>query len=153
AGQGTAALEILEQLPDTDMLLVPVGGGGLISGMALAAKALRPQISVYGAQSEWIVRERTAPSSADRLLQSLSIADGIAVKSIGAITGPLIERFVDHLCTVSEEQVAHAIMRVLEFERTVLEGAGAAATAALLSCELPPTARKIVVMVSGSNID
>ena len=156
AGQGTIGLEVLEQVPDVDTVLVPVGGGGLISGICIAIKEVRPEVRVIGieadaAASAWASRE------AGRIVQiahSDTLADGIATKRIGDLTFPIIERYVDDLVSVSEDAIAAAILLLLEREKTVAEGAGAVPIAALLSgrLRLEPEAR-VVAVLSGGNID
>jgi threonine dehydratase len=156
AGQGTCGLEILDQLPDLDSVIVPIGGGGLISGIATAIKAHRPEIFVLGVQSAWALaaRERLKDSTvAQPLIAPASIADGIAVKTVGTLTAPIIAARVDHIATVTENEIAHGILRLLELERTVVEGAGAAGIAALLAGHLPARCKKTAVVVCGSNID
>lgn len=156
AGQGTCGLEILEQLPDVDSIIVPVGGGGLVSGIATAIKARRPDTFILGVQSAWAIaaRQRASdPASPPPLIPPTTIADGIAIKTIGALTAPIIAARVDSLVAVSENEIAHAIVRLLELERTVTEGAGAAGVAALLAAHLPARFQKTVVVVCGSNID
>jgi len=154
AGQGTAGLEVLEQCPDLDSIIVPVGGGGIVSGIATAIKHQKPDVFVLGVQSEWIVEKRKDTSGFDPLSNSsMSLADGIAVKTIGKLTAPIIEARVDKLVTISEQAIAKSIIQFLEFERVVVEGAGAAGLGALLSNHLPENCNKTVVMVCGSNID
>jgi len=156
AGQGTAGLEIMEQLADFDSVIVPIGGGGLISGISTAIKSKRPDVFFLGVQSEWVVTARAKkldPAAPQPLIPPTSIADGIAVKTIGKLTAPIIAQNVDQVVTVSENEIANAIMRLLELERTVVEGAGAAGVAALLSGYLPATCKKTAVVVCGSNID
>jgi len=154
AGQGTAGLEILEQCPGMDSIIVPVGGGGLISGVATALKHHNPEIFVLGVQSEWIIEKRRNLSSSDSLSSgSRSLADGIAVKTIGKLTRPIIEAKVDKLVSISEKAIANSIIKLLELERAVVEGAGAAGIGALLANHLPQKCQKTVVMVCGSNID
>ena len=156
AGQGTAGLEILDQLADFDSVIVPIGGGGLISGISTAIKSQRPDVFFLGVQSEWVVNARAKkadPSAPQPLIPPTSIADGIAVKTIGKLTAPIIAANVDAVVTVSENQIANAIMRLLELERTVVEGAGAAGIAALLAGMLPAKYKRTAVVVCGSNID
>lgn len=156
AGQGTAGLEILDQLADFDSVIVPIGGGGLISGIATAIKERRPDVFILGVQSEWIVAQRAKkadPNAPKPLIPPTSIADGIAVKTIGKLTAPIIAAKVDQIVTVSENEIANAIMRLLELERTVVEGAGAAGIAALLVGHLPKRYKRTAVVVCGSNID
>ena len=156
AGQGTIGLEVLEQVPDVDTILVPVGGGGLISGICIAIKEVRPEVRVIGIEAEaaasaWASRE------AGRVVQIThtdTLADGIATKRIGDLTFPIIARYVDDLISVSEDAIAAAILLLLEREKTVAEGAGAVPLAALLSgrLRLEPEAR-VVAVLSGGNID
>lgn len=155
AGQGSCGIEIYEQLPEVDAVFVPVGGGGLISGIATALKELRPKTKIIGVQSEWAVQHRSAPtnSSPPPRLPPATIADGIAVKRIGQITKPIIEQRVDTLLTASEASIAQAVVHYVEHEHTVIEGAGAAALAGLLSYRLPKELQHIVVLACGSNID
>lgn len=152
AGQGTCGLEVLEQVPDIDALIVPVGGGGLISGIATAAKAIKPEIQIIGVQSEWAVEGRKDLHRTD-LLTPLSLADGIAVKRIGQITSGIIDALVDSLVTVSEIEIAKSIIQLLKNEHVVVEGAGAAGFAALLNGHVPDSLNKIMVIQCGSNID
>ena len=153
AGQGSAGIEILEQLPEVDSIVVPVGGGGLISGIAAAIKQRKKAVRVFGVQSEWAASWRKRKNPHELLFQAGTIADGIAVKHIGTVTGPVIKNYVDSMTTVTEDEIANAIMRLLELERTVVEGAGAAAFAALLAGRIPKGAKNTVVMACGSNID
>ncbi len=152
AGQGTCALEILEQCKDCDGVVVPVGGGGLISGIAVVLAALRPDLPVIGVQSEWVMQERQSKPQPDRLVPA-TIADGIAVKRIGALTAPIIDKNVQRLIPVSERAIAKAIITLLEGEKTVVEGAGASGIAALLENLIPPEIKKPLFIISGSNID
>ncbi|MBW3582013.1 MAG: threonine ammonia-lyase [Euryarchaeota archaeon] len=155
AGQGTVGLEIHEQLPDVDTVVVAVGGGGLISGVATALKALKPDVRVIGVETEGAASAH-ASRAAGRVvrLESLdTIADGIATKSIGKLTFGLIEQYVDDLVLVSDSAVSHAILMLLERSKTVVEGAGAVALAALLSGKVDVKGKKAVAVVSGGNID
>ncbi|HKI52154.1 MAG TPA: threonine/serine dehydratase, partial [Geothermobacteraceae bacterium] len=134
AGQGTAGLELLAQLPEADTLLVPIGGGGLIAGVATAAKALKPQLKIIGVQaagapSALLSRRKGEPVT---LPSAKSLADGIVVKRLGNLTFPIIEELVDELVTVEEEEIAQAIVSLLEKGKLVVEGAGAVPLAALL---------------------
>jgi threonine dehydratase len=156
AGQGTIGLEILEQTPELEVLVVPIGGGGLISGMAAAVKELKPSVRVYGVQTE------AAPAMAEsfhagRLIPCpawRSVADGIAVKRPGELTFEYVRRYVDDVVTVSEEQIRVAIIRLLETGKTVVEGAAAAAFAAVAGRRIPDLAgRQVVIVLSGANID
>ncbi|MCB0335949.1 MAG: threonine ammonia-lyase [Bdellovibrionales bacterium] len=150
AGQGTIGLEILDQLPDADMIVVPVGGGGLISGIACAAKHLKPSIKIVGVQSDWVVKKTN--HTAERIPYA-SIADGIAVKSLGDLTKPLIDKYVDELVSVSEDEISDAIVKLLALEHAVVEGAGAAGIAAALAGKLPKIKGNTVFVICGSNID
>ena len=154
AGQGTVGLEILEQSPDADAVIVPVGGGGLIGGVALAIKSLAPSVEVAGVQVERFSAahdrfhgcgSRTGPSG--------TVAEGIAVKTPGGRTWPLIEAHVDELFLVGETAVEQAIFTLLEIEKTVVEGAGAAALAALAANAEKYRGRKVVLVLSGGNVD
>ena len=154
AGQGTIGLEILQQLPDVDSIVVPVGGGGLISGVAFTVKMLKPEVKVYGVQSQG------APSMVnslkDRKIEELSsvstISDGIAVKCPGDLTFDLCQKYVDDMFTVSDDETAVAILDLMEKQKLVSEGAGAVADAAALSRKVPLKG-KTVCLVSGGNID
>jgi len=156
AGQGTIGLELVEQVPELGAVVVPVGGGGLISGIATAVKALRPEVKVYGVATE------AAPASAESFRtgsvverpSQRSVADGIAVKKPGELTFAHIRRSVDDLVTVSEEQIRKAMFRLLEGCKTLAEGAAAVGVAALASGRLPELAgRRVAVVLSGGNID
>jgi threonine dehydratase len=155
AGQGTLALEVVSQLSDFDAVVVPVGGGGLVSGIALALKQLKPKCKIIGVQSQWATSHiKRSPAAKRQVFSSaLSIADGIAVKALGAITSKIIARHVDSLVQVSENHIARAIIAFLEQERSVVEGAGAAALAALLAGLVPKNLKRLVVVACGSNID
>ena len=153
AGQGTVALELLEDVPDIDTLIIPIGGGGLISGMATAAKALRPGIEVVGAQAELYpsmycrINGRDLPSSGD------TIAEGIAVKQPGDLTSAIIDALVDEILLVPERDIETAVSLFLQIEKTVAEGAGAAGLAALLTHKDRFKGRTIGLVISGGNID
>jgi threonine dehydratase len=156
AGQGTIGLEILEQVPDVEVVVVPIGGGGLISGIATALKEKKPSVRVYGVQTaaapsmaESFHAGRIVPCSAAR-----SVADGIAVKRPGELTFEHVLRSVDAVETVTEDQIRAAIIRMLEVGKTVTEGAAAAALAAVKERRFPDLDGKNVVMIlSGANID
>ncbi len=156
AGQGTIGLEIAEQIKDADAVIVPVGGGGLISGVAFAIKSLNPKIRVYGVQAAG------APSMLNSLehkkietLPSVStVADGIAVKEPGRLTFNLCSRYVDGIVSVTDDQVSAAILALIEKQKMIAEGAGAVALAAALFNKLPDVAgKKVVCLISGGNID
>jgi threonine dehydratase len=156
AGQGTVGLEILEQVADADAVLVPVGGGGLVSGLAAAVKALRPSVKVIGVETE-VLPCMLASIEEGRLVTvdaASTIADGIAVKRAGELTFEHVRRLVDEIVTVSEEEIASAILYLLEKEKTVVEGAGAVGVAALLNHKVRGLeGRRVVAVVSGGNID
>jgi len=155
AGQGTLGLELLEQRPDMDAVLVPVGGGGLIGGVALAIKAARPEVRVIGVQAETLPAMKQALETRTRttLPPASTIADGIAVRQVGELTLALARRYLDDVVTVTEEELANAILLLLEIEKTVVEGAGAAPLAALLNRKLGLGGRNVVLVLSGGNID
>jgi threonine dehydratase len=156
AGQGTIGLELLEQVPDLTAVVVPIGGGGLIGGIATAIKEQRPKVQVFGVEAAAAASAR-ASRDAGRIVPietSDTIADGIAVKRVGERTFPLIERYVDDIVAVDELQIASAIHWLLEREKLVAEGAGAVPLAAIVAGLLPLHAGDVAVMVlSGGNID
>ena len=154
-GQGTIGLELLEQAPGLEAVVVPIGGGGLISGIACALKETNPKIRVIGVEPEKLpsmlrAREAGAPVT---LNAEATVADGIAVRRAGDLTLPLVSRYVDEIVTVDDEEIASAILILLEKEKTLAEGAGAAALAALLQSKTNLRHRRTVVLVSGGNID
>ncbi len=155
AGQGTVGLEILEQLPDVDQVVVPVGGGGFISGVAFTMKKLRPSIKVYGVQASGAASMLV--SHEHQQIETLptvnTIADGIAVKSPGNLTFSLTEQYVDDIVTVTDDEIAVAILDLMEAQKLVSEGAGAVAVAAALSGKIPLKGKKTALIVSGGNID
>jgi threonine dehydratase len=152
-GQGVAGLELLDQISDFDAVVIPVGGGGYAAGIATAIKSVRPDVYVLGACSEWALSARgRSPEHAVSIPPS-TIADGIAVKTMGAVTGPILDQHLSSLVAVSERSIAKAIITLLEHEHVVVEGAGAAGVAAVLDGYLPAHIKKPVVMVCGSNID
>ncbi len=155
AGQGTVGLEIMEQAPEADVLLVPVGGGGLISGVAVAAKAVHPGIRVIGVQPEGAAAAYRSwqTGSPVHLTTVRTIADGLAVKRPREGTLALMRRWVDDMVLVSEDEIARAILLFLETGKLVVEGGGAAGLAALLSGRLDLAGRTVVVLASGGNID
>src|SRR5213594_5095953 len=155
AGQGTLGLELLEQLPDVEAVLVPVGGGGLIGGVALAIKAKRPDVRVIGVQSAALPAMSRSLERGERLRVQAAptIADGIAVRQVGELTLELARRWVDRVVTVDEEELANAVLLLLEIEKTVVEGAGAAPLAALLNRRLDLEGRRVALVLSGGNID
>lgn len=155
AGQGTIGLEILEQLPDVEAVIVPVGGGGLIGGVACAVKSLKPSVKVYGVQA----------CNADSMRRSLNrkvltyldtvstFADGIAVKKPGELTYGLCMKYVDDIVSVTDDETATAILALLERQKIVAEGAGAVAVAAVMFNKLPLEGKKVCALISGGNID
>lgn len=155
AGQGTVGLEILEQLPDVDAVVVPVGGGGLISGVALAIKNLRPDVKIYGVQAAGAASMHAAieNGSYQTLKTAFTFADGIAVKTPGENTYEIIKEYVDEIFTVTEDEIAAAILSLMENQKLVTEGAGAVPVAAALFGKLPIQGKKVVCIVSGGNID
>ena len=155
AGQGTIGLELLEQQPELDAVIVPVGGGGLIGGIALAVKEQRPGVQVIGVQAEEIPAMKAALAAAQRvtLPAAATIADGIAVRRVGEHTFDLARRYVDDVVSVSEEEIANAILLLLEIEKTVVEGAGATPLAALVNRKVALAGKTVVLILSGGNID
>lgn len=157
AGQGTVALEMLEDQPQLDMLVIAIGGGGLISGIATAAKALKPGIEIIGVQTERFPAMYAAVKGVSMPQGQYTIAEGIAVKSPGGLTQPIVSRLVDDIELVSEADIEHAIVVLLEIEKTVVEGAGAAGLAALLRAQEAGSERfkgkRIGLVLTGGNID
>jgi threonine dehydratase len=155
AGQGTIGLELLEQVPNLEAVVVPIGGGGLIGGLACALKERRPAVRVVGVEPFGLASMKAALEQHEpvTLPPASTIADGIAVRRAGARTLPLAERYVDEIVTVDDEEIANAILLLLEREKTVAEGAGAAATAALLQHRTSLENRVTVSLVCGGNID
>lgn len=155
AGQGSIGLEILEQLPDVEAVIVPIGGGGLISGVAFAIKALRPEVKVYGVQAAGAASMYKAYHEKHycTLDYVKTLADGIAVKTPGENTYEIINKYVDDIVTVSEDEISAAILTLMEKQKLVAEGAGATPVAAALFNKLPIEGKKTVCLVSGGNID
>jgi threonine dehydratase len=156
AGQGTVGLELAEQVPELTTVVVPIGGGGLISGIAIALESLRPEVRVIGVEPEAAASARAAREAGERtMLDSVeTMADGVAVKRVGERTFPLIERFVDDIVTVSEDEIASAIVSMLEQDRIVVEGAGAVGVAALATGKVGMSrGDDVAVVISGGNID
>ena len=153
AGQGTIALEMLATQPDLDLLLVPVGGGGMIAGMAIAAKATKRAIEIVGVEASRFASMHAALKGSTPIFGSTSIADGIAVKQPGQLTLDIVRRLVDDIVLVDEGDIEQAMLLLLEIEKTVVEGAGAAGLAGLLCNRERFAGRKIGVVLSGGNID
>ena len=155
AGQGTIGLEIMEEMSDVDAIVVPIGGGGLISGVAFAAKKLNPNIKVYGVQADG------APSMYNSIkegkiikLDSVNtIADGIKVMEPGENTFKLVSEYVDEIVTVTEDEISSAILALIEQQKMIAEGAGAVSVAAVMFNKIPVKGKKVVCVVSGGNID
>src|SRR5579864_4472023 len=155
AGQGTLGLEILQQHPNIEAIVVPIGGGGLIGGIACAVKETDPRVQVFGVQPAKIPSMKAAVEEGKlvTLNPAKTIADGIAVRRAGVRTLPLVQKYVDEIVTVEEEEIANAILLLLEREKTLAEGAGAAAMAAVLNRKLPLSGKRVAVLVCGGNID
>jgi threonine dehydratase len=159
AGQGTLGLELLEQHPDLEVVVVPIGGGGLVGGIGCALKETSPRIQVIGVQPARLPSVKIALSEGKpvTLPSAVTIADGIAVRRVGARTLPLVQKYVDDIVTVEEEEIANAVLLLLEREKILAEGAGAAALAAIVNGHIPSihekTGKKVIAIVSGGNID
>lgn len=156
AGQGTLGLEVLEQVPEVEAIVVPVGGGGLLAGVSLAVKSIRPDVKIVGvepqAAASMTAAMRAGQPSKIRLAPTL--ADGLAVDRVGALAFEIARDRVDSLVTVSEESISLAILRLIELEKSVVEGAGAASLAAAMAHTLPELlGRKVVLLLCGGNID
>jgi threonine dehydratase len=155
AGQGTIGLELAAQVPDLDAALVPVGGGGLVSGLAVALKSRLPAAEVIGVQADEIAAMKAALGAGGRVTvaPAPTIADGIAVRRVGEHTLPLARQWVDQVVSVSEEEIANAILLLLEIEKTVVEGAGAVPLAALVNKKVALAGKTVALVLSGGNID
>jgi threonine dehydratase len=155
AGQGTMGLEILQQVPDIEAIVAPIGGGGLIAGVACAVKETNPHVRVIGVQPARLPSMKMALAEGHpvTLSPAATIADGIAVRRAGETTLPLVQKYVDDIVTVDEEEIANAVLLLLEREKTLAEGAGAAAFAALINHKTPLSGKKVAVLVCGGNID
>ncbi|HEY1587927.1 MAG TPA: threonine ammonia-lyase [Polyangia bacterium] len=155
AGQGSVGLELLEQNPYLEAVLVPIGGGGLISGIAVAMKEINPRVRIIGVQTARLPSMVRAVSEHAPVVlpAAATIADGIAVRKAGARTLPVVAKYVDDIVTVDEEEIANAILLLLEREKTVAEGAGAAAMAALVQGRTGLHGKKVAVVIGGGNID
>ena len=155
AGQGTIGLEILDQIPDVDIVIVPVGGGGLLSGVAFTIKSLRPDVKVYGVEASGAASmlHSFTEGKLDSLPSVQTIADGIAVKCPGDLTYEYCLKYVDGIVTVTDDEVACAILDLMERQKLVTEGAGAVAAAAALSGKIDIHGKKTCCLLSGGNID
>ncbi|HTN77826.1 MAG TPA: threonine ammonia-lyase [Pirellulaceae bacterium] len=156
AGQGTLGLEVLEQVPDLDAIIVPIGGGGLMAGVALAIKSLRPEVQVIGVEPAEAASFTAALAAGQPvpITPKPTLADGLAIAEVGAHAFEIARAHVDRVVSVSEEHIALAILRLMELEKAVVEGAGAASLAALLSNQLPELAgKRVVIVLCGGNID
>ncbi len=155
AGQGTIGLEILSELDDIDAVIVPIGGGGLIAGVAFAIKSLRPSVKVYGVQAAGAPSMlRSIKDGQISTLDSVStIADGIAVKRPGDLTYDLVSKYVDDIATVTEDEICAAILKLIEKQKMIAEGAGAVSVAAAMFQKFPIQGKKVVSIISGGNID
>lgn len=155
AGQGTIGLELVDQMKDVDAVIVPIGGGGLISGVAFAIKSLNPKIKVYGVQAAGApsMKNSVENKQIERLDAVSTIADGIAVKQPGENTFDLCSKYVDQIVTVTDDEVSSAILTLLEKQKLITEGAGAVAVAAAMFNKVPIEGKKVICVVSGGNID
>lgn len=155
AGQGTIALEILSELNDIDAIIVPIGGGGLVSGIAYAIKQIHPSVKVYGVQAAGApsMFQSVRNGKIECLGSVQTIADGIAVKQPGVNTFDLVSRYVDDIALVTEDEISSAILALIEKQKMIAEGAGAASVAAVMFQKFPLEGKKVVSVVSGGNID
>lgn len=155
AGQGTIALELAEQVPDLDAVIVPIGGGGLISGIAYTLKTLNPKVKIYGVQASGApsMLNSIHDSHIEALESVFTIADGIAVKQPGSLTYDICSKYVDEIVTVTDDEISAAILALMEQHKLVTEGAGAVAVAAAMFGKVDLTGKKTVCLLSGGNID
>ncbi|MBQ7788785.1 MAG: threonine ammonia-lyase [Clostridia bacterium] len=155
AGQGTIALELIDQLPDLDAVIVPIGGGGLISGVAYTIKMLNPKVKVYGVQASGApsMLNSVKHSQIEELSSVSTIADGIAVKKPGNLTYEICKKYVDDIVSVTDDEISAAILALMEQQKLVTEGAGAIAVAAAMFGKLDIKGKKVVCLLSGGNID
>jgi threonine dehydratase len=155
SGQGTLGIEMLAQEPDIEVLVIPIGGGGLIGGVACAVKETNPKVRVIGVQTSKLPSMKAAIENGGlvTLPPKVTIADGIAVRCAGAVTFPIVKKYVDEIVTVDDEEIANAILLLLEKEKTLTEGAGAVAAAAVLQRKILQTGKKVGVLIGGGNID
>jgi threonine dehydratase len=155
SGQGTVGLEILDQLSDFDDVIVPIGGGGLIAGIATAIKERKPAVKVYGVEPTGaaVMRKSLDDGHPVRLESVNTIADGLAAPMAGDMTYPIVKRYVDDVVVVTDDDIMSAMRELLFSAKLLAEGAGAAATAAVLSGKLPVAGRRVVAVLSGGNVD
>lgn len=156
AGQGTVGMEVLEQVPDADAVIVPVGGAGLIGGVSLAVKTIRPKTKVIAVEGDHVASFSAALASGEptRIELHPTLADGLAIPEIGRNGFELARKYVDHTITVSEEQIATSILRIVELEKGVVEGAAATPLAACIAGKLNElTGKRVVLLFSGGNVD
>lgn len=155
AGQGTIGLELLDQIPDLDAVVVPIGGGGLISGIAYAIKNLNPNCKVYGVQAAGAASMYNAVKEhkISTLPRVSTIADGIAVKTPGSLTYECVEKYVDEVVTVTDDEISTAILSLIEQQKLIAEGAGAVSVAAVMFNKVDVKGKKVACVVSGGNID
>ena len=155
AGQGTIALELIEQLPDMDAVIVPIGGGGLISGIAYTIKKINPNVKVYGVQAAGApsMLKSINDEHIEKLDSVFTIADGIAVKEPGSLTYEICSKYVDEIVTVTDDEISAAILAIMEQHKLVTEGAGAVAVAAAMFNKIDIKGKKTVCLVSGGNVD
>ena len=153
AGQGTIALEMLEAVPALDTLVVPIGGGGLVSGIAVAARSLKPDLRIVGVQAQLYPSMYNAICDTDLPMRGDTLAEGIAVKAPGRITTKMVRHLVDEIVLVTEDQIERAVAMLIGIEKTVVEGAGAASLAAVLAAPERFAGRKVGLVLSGGNID
>ena len=155
AGQGTIALEIAEQLPGVDIVIVPIGGGGLISGIAYTMKTLNPKVKIYGVEAAGApcMKNALEKGSLEKLASVSTIADGIAVKQPGDLTYDICSKYVDEIVTVTDDEISAAILALMEKQKLVAEGAGAVGVAAVMFNKINLEGKKAVCVLSGGNID
>jgi threonine dehydratase len=155
AGQGTVGLEIMEKLPEAEVVFVPIGGGGLISGVACAIKNMNPNCKVYGVQAAGApsMKKSIEDGKIEALAEVSTMADGIAVKQPGDLTFAMCQKYVDGIVTVTEGEIASAILLLLEKHKMVAEGAGAVSVAAAMTNKVDIAGKKVVCVVSGGNVD
>lgn len=155
AGQGTIALELIDQLPDLEAVVVPIGGGGLISGIAYALKSINPKVKVYGVQAEGAAAMKNSVEKGvvEELKSVSTIADGIAVKKPGDLTYEICSKYVDEIVSVTDDEISAAILALMEKQKLVTEGAGAAAVAAVMFDKVDVQGKKTACILSGGNID